>query len=220
MTKDKWNGLGIDLAKILNNIEGKYSEELKKASKDASLKAIDSFKAMAAELKKVPVTGNDILADKSRLIVKIQPVHIGRLVMFYYQPKLRETLPYYDRFPLVMPIEIYHDGFLGLNFHYLPHKYRALLLDEINDKVIKKKHLKESHQIRISYHILKRALRIRHYVPCIKRYLQGYLRSRIYKVPVDSWNVVIFLPLERFDKKSMGRVHQDSLRKIRNVGRF
>ena len=44
----------------------------------------------------------------------------GRLNMFIYDPKLKKKLPYYDTFPLVLPLEKYNDGFLGLNFHYLP----------------------------------------------------------------------------------------------------
>jgi len=44
----------------------------------------------------------------------------GRLNMFFYDPKFKKTLPYYDTFPLVLPLERYDDGFLGINLHYLP----------------------------------------------------------------------------------------------------
>ena len=46
-------------------------------------------------------------------------VQFGKLNMFMYDPKLKKKLPYYDTFPLVLPIESYSDGFLGLNLHYL-----------------------------------------------------------------------------------------------------
>ena len=36
----------------------------------------------------------------------------GRLNMFFYDPKFKKTLPYYDSFPLVLPLENYPDGFL------------------------------------------------------------------------------------------------------------
>ena len=55
--------------------------------------------------------------------------HIGRLNMFVYDPKYKNKLPYYDTFPLVLPIERYDNGFLGINFHYLPYALRARLLD-------------------------------------------------------------------------------------------
>ena len=49
--------------------------------------------------------------------------------MFVYSPKLRNKLPYYDTFPLVLPLKNYNNGFLGLNFHYLPYALRLRLLD-------------------------------------------------------------------------------------------
>ena len=43
----------------------------------------------------------------------------GRLNMFFYSPKHKDKLPYYDRFPLVLPLERYRGGFMGINMHYL-----------------------------------------------------------------------------------------------------
>ena len=42
---------------------------------------------------------------------------LGRLNLFFYDPKFKETLPYYDTFPLVLPLEGFRGGFLGMNFH-------------------------------------------------------------------------------------------------------
>ena len=56
---------------------------------------------------------------------------LGRMYFFVYNPKHKATLPYYDMFPLVLPVERYSNGFLGINFHYLAPKDRAFLLDEI-----------------------------------------------------------------------------------------
>ena len=44
----------------------------------------------------------------------------GALNFFRYDPKLKGVLPYYDIFPLVLPIQSAPGGFLGVNFHYLP----------------------------------------------------------------------------------------------------
>ena len=57
----------------------------------------------------------------------------GRLNMFFYDPKYKKTLPYYDTFPLVLPLERYDDGFLGINLHYLTMKLRIRLLDRLVD---------------------------------------------------------------------------------------
>ena len=55
----------------------------------------------------------------------------GRLNMFFYSPKYKDKLPYYDRFPLVLPLERYRGGFMGINMHYLPIPLRTRLLDKL-----------------------------------------------------------------------------------------
>ena len=45
---------------------------------------------------------------------------VGNMYMFQYDPKHKDTLPYYDLFPLAIVIGPAEGGFLGLNLHYLP----------------------------------------------------------------------------------------------------
>ena len=59
--------------------------------------------------------------------------NFGRLNLFVYDPKMKKELPYYDTFPLILPIEKYSDGFLGINLHYLPMNLRVRLLDRLVD---------------------------------------------------------------------------------------
>ena len=47
--------------------------------------------------------------------------------LFVYDPKYKKTLPFYDTFPLVLPLETIKGG-LCLNFHYLPYPLRFRLL--------------------------------------------------------------------------------------------
>ena len=78
----------------------------------------------------------------------------GRLNMFFYDPKLKKKLPYYDTFPLVLPLERYNDGFLGINFHYLPIPLRMKLLDRVVDFSNNTK-FDESTILNVSYNNLK-----------------------------------------------------------------
>ena len=55
----------------------------------------------------------------------------GRMSMFYYDPKTKNKMPFYDTFPLVLPIEVVPRGFMGINFHYLPYALRFQLLQEM-----------------------------------------------------------------------------------------
>ena len=55
----------------------------------------------------------------------------GRMSMFFYDPKTKARMPYYDTFPLVLPLEPMKGGFIGLNFHYLPYPARFAFLQQL-----------------------------------------------------------------------------------------
>ena len=127
---------------------------------------------------------------------------IGLLNMFFYDPKMKQTLPYYDKFPLTLPIEFYSDGFLGINLHYLSMPIRIRLLDKIMNFANSKK-LDENTKVLASYSKLKRVREIK---PCVKRYLANHIKSNFRKIPADEFIVAALLPVQRFMKKSEGHI--------------
>ena len=135
---------------------------------------------------------------------------IGSMQMFFYDPKLKKKLPYYDTFPLVLPLENYNDGFLGLNFHYLPIPLRMKLLDRVVDFSNNTK-FDESTVLNVSYQNLKRVRLIR---PTLKRYLAGKVKSRFRRVDADEFTVATLLPVQRFKKGSQAEVYRDSRKMI------
>lgn len=152
------------------------------------------------------VSPHALMADGDRL--KTRPA-VGQMYLYFYDPKWKKELPYYDRFPLVIVLEQYRDGFLGLNLHYLPPKLRAVLLGKLLDLATDKR-WDERTKLKISYDILKSAAKYKEFKPCVKRYLNNHLRSRFLKVNPREWQVAIFLPVERFEKKTKTAVWQDS----------
>ena len=134
----------------------------------------------------------------------------GRLNMFIYDPKLKKKLPYYDTFPLVLPLENYNDGFLGLNFHYLPIPLRMKLLDRVVDFSNNTK-FDESTKLNVNYTALKS---IRLIKPTLKRYLAGKVKSRFRRVDADEFTVATLLPVQRFKKGSQAEVYRDSRKMI------
>jgi hypothetical protein len=139
---------------------------------------------------------------------------IGRMYLYWYDAKLKDKLPYWDRFPLVFPIGQAEGGFYGLNLHYLPYMMRAKLMDALyttlnNDK------MNETTKIRANYALLKRAAKFKYFRPCIKHYLTDHIESRFLNIPADQWDIALFLPLERFQKATKQRVFAESMAKIR-----
>ena len=118
---------------------------------------------------------------------------IGKLYFFKYDPKLKKTLPIYDIYPLVFPIERYGDGFLGLNLHYIHPKQRLLLLDKLSEYATNDKYDKTT-KLRLSYSLLKSAAKIYELQACIKRYLYSNIESKLsetFKDPITrmSFNI-------------------------------
>lgn len=162
------------------------------------------------------VHGNILMGkDRQRLVTasSLTPRHTGRMIMFFYDPKWKNKLPYYDRFPLVLPIKFYKDGFLGLNLHYLPIHMRAQLLDNIYTRY-KSKQFDENKKLQLDYQMLNSVSRLRYAAPCVHRYLYSHCRSRFYIVDPQEWNMMLMLPTERFEKKGKETVWAESKQKL------
>lgn len=125
---------------------------------------------------------------------------IGKMYLFFYDPKLKAILPIYDRFPLVLPIERYGDGFLGLNLHYLAQGTRKALLDTLSAHASNNK-MNENTRLRISYDVLNAAKAMTMAKPSIKRYLFNHVRSKFIEIHANEWDKAIELPVELFVRK-------------------
>lgn len=153
-------------------------------------------------------------SNRSRLFSRFGKEDIGSMLMFFYDAKLKDELPYWDQFPLIYPIEIYEDGMLGINLHYLPPKLRAQLMDALYTTAIAKKD--KVQRLKVSYQILNAASRFSAFKPCVKRYLSNHVKSRFFYVDPGEWDMALLLPTQRFAGASSQKVWQDSRNKIRS----
>jgi hypothetical protein len=137
-------------------------------------------------------------------------VKIGMLYCFYYDPKTKATLDYWDKFPMVLVLERYSDGFLGLNLHYLPPKFRIAFLT----KLMRYAQLNSSDDIKrmkISYEILNASKRYAEFKPCLKRYLISHTRSKLLMIQPNEWDIATMLPLQQFRGARVTTVWKDSM---------
>ena len=144
---------------------------------------------------------------------KVSKLHPGMMYLFKYDPKLKMELPYYDTFPLIFPVELHSDGFLGINFHYLPPMLRAKLMNAVYSTVTDKKY-DEHTKIKISYSLLKAASKYKEYKPTIKKYLYSHVKSPFLEITSVEWDIALFLPIEKFKKATVQQVWADSRKKI------
>lgn len=134
----------------------------------------------------------------------------GRLNMFFYDPKFKKKLPYYDTFPLVLPVDTFRGGFVGLNFHYLPYIMRFRLLQDIQ-KYASNTQFDRTTKIMATYSTLKNIPMIK---PTIKKYLWRHVRSNFLRVDADEMAIAVYLPVQQFKKAPASKVWSDSRRAI------
>jgi len=134
---------------------------------------------------------------------------LGKMYFFSYDPKGKDKLPWYDTFPLIFPIERYNNGFLGINFHYLHPRDRAILMDQLKGFATNK-NFDETTKLRLTYNMLKGFTKYKRARPTIHRYLSNKVNSRFVLINADEWEVALFLPVERFKKASKQQVWTNS----------
>jgi hypothetical protein len=165
------------------------------------------FRNAAQDVKSVNT--NRMMSDPENLKTYITITDIGRMYMFFYNPKHKETLPYYDTFPLIFPIGFKDGGFLGLNLHYLPYILRAKLMDSLYSISNNNKY-DDSTKLKVSYEILNGASRYKYFKPCLKQYLWNHVTGKFMNVQPRNWDAALMLPTERFRKASKDMVWKDS----------
>jgi len=195
------------MASILTQLaQEKSSGELRTMSNE-SLKWL---MAKIADVRGVRVA-KSISNEKVRQVNKFI---LGGLYCFYYNPKGKTDLPYYDQFPMVLALERYNDGFLGLNFHYLPIKYRVVFLDKLMNFATMGD-AGEIMRMRVTYDILTASKRLKLFKPCIKRYLSSHIQSKILTIQPNEWDIAALLPLQQFKGATAPEVWQDSVDELR-----
>jgi len=124
----------------------------------------------------------------------VSNLQIGGMYFYRYDPKLKDILPIYDKFPLVIPMEPYADSFLGLNLHYLPSEIRAMMFKKLTN-------ISGPNKLAVTYSLLKGVSRLQGFQICIKKYLYSHIESKFIEIDPLFWNTAIKLPVAQFVRK-------------------
>lgn len=166
------------------------------------------FRQKASNLRSI---NREDLMDEDPLKQRARQV-VGKMYMYFYDPKTKETLPYYDAFPLSIIVGPAPKGFYGLNLHYLPPILRAKFLDALMD--ISEKKIDDDSKFRLNYKLLQSTSKLKYYKPCFKHYLTAHVESRFAEVPAPEWEIATFLPTAAWRKSTRQKVYYDSRQMI------
>ena len=133
----------------------------------------------------------------------------GMMYMFYYEAKLKDKLPYWDKFPLVLPFRRVMGGFYGINLHYLPYGMRFRLLGALHEYATDEK-INEETRIRVNWRILVTLSSVAPVKACVKHYLFENVQSRFLHIKYPDWVTAALLPVERFENAEKTTVWKDT----------
>ena len=177
-------------------------DKLRQAGADTS----KSYTWYQSEVKRLTGLRADTLLKNQPLTNRILP---GQMYLFMYDPKFKDTLPYFDRFPLVLPFRLVKDGFFGINLHYLPYLVRFKLLGYLMELATDVT-ISEKTRIKISWRTLSSSARLAPVNACVKHYLTDHVQSRFLTIPFNDWITASQLPVERFVGANKNKVWRES----------
>lgn len=177
-----------------------------------SRKSVTWLQDQIRDLKSPIKLAREMAKEKTRQGGQFQ---MGGLYQFFYDPLTKADLPYYDIFPLVIPLKRDAEGFIGLNLHYLPPRYRAVFMDKLMNFAITNEN-NEPKRLRVTYDILTATKNFKEFRPCLKHYLNSQIKSKILTIQPPEWEVALFLPTAVFKGAPVSKVYADSVAKAQS----
>jgi hypothetical protein len=143
---------------------------------------------------------------------------LGTLCMYFYAPKYKDTLPFYDTFPLLLPFDFTGTHFTGINLHYLAPMVRYKLLERLSVFTTDKNY-DENTKLKLSWQLLSSAAQFPEVQPAVKKYIFSgkHVKSNFMVIPPSDWKSALFLPTARFKKATEAQVHALSNKHIKRL---
>ncbi|ASD52060.1 DNA end protector [Pseudomonas phage PspYZU05] len=185
---------------ISNKPDGKLSR------KERELKLINSFRSSirskianegaASNNKSAKWFENTMKTVKSFKATKPSP---GKLYAYAYDAKHKDTLPYWDKYPLIIFLGTGTQGssylMYGLNLHYIPPKARQEFLESLLKQYASTPVISNSTRLKIDWSKVKG---FKGADKMIKAYLPGHIKGPIIEIKPQDWANVVLLPTQQF----------------------
>lgn len=158
------------------------------------------------------VTATQLITDDKKRNRTANMMIPGEMYLFGYEAKHKDTLPYWDMFPLIFPFKKLEDGFMGLNMHYLPYPMRIELLDRLME-FRSNSRLDATTRLKFSWQVIKGVSHLKAAEPCVHRYLYTHVRTQLKTISANDWVTALLLPVEKFVGESKQKVWSISARR-------
>lgn len=126
----------------------------------------------------------------------------GRIYAYAYDAKHKDTLAYWDKFPLIIYLGMGKQGsstlMYGLNLHYIPPKARQQFLEELLKQYASTPTITNKTKLKIDWSKVKG---FKGADLMIKAYLPGNIQGSLAEIEPKDWANIIGLPLQQFMSK-------------------
>lgn len=123
---------------------------------------------------------------------------------YFYEYKA-ETVDFYDKYPLAFVINKYeskgHQYITALNMHWLPPALRMATFTAML-KLRTEKRYRTNTRLKLEWSVLKKMSEHQAFAHCVKSYRVDRFKSVMVEIPSASWELVLFLPLQRWSMNS------------------
>ena len=127
----------------------------------------------------------------------------GKIYAYIYDAKYKDTLPYWDKYPLIIFLgfgksKAGNDLMYGLNLHYISPKARQQFLEDLLKQYASTKTLTNSTKLNIDWS------KVRGFSGAekmIKAYLPDHIKGTIVEIKPADWANVVLMPLQKFVSK-------------------
>lgn len=127
----------------------------------------------------------------------------GGMYFAYYDPIHKDSLPYYDEFPILLPWDFWkkdgHIYMISINLHFLPPSLRYQAMKHILTLRTEKRYRKNT-KLKMEWSLLKAMSNSKIFEHSVRIYRMDRFRSKFIKIPPQSWELAIYLPLGRISK--------------------
>lgn len=133
-------------------------------------------------------------------------VQLGKLYFFQYDALWKDKLNNWDAFPMIFPFSKYRSKdnkeiILGLNVHWLPPKQRMLMFIALL-KFRNESRYRKSTRLQLEWQLLKSMSESKYFSQAVHAYRVDHVKSPFVEIPSQSWEMAIFLPVDKFQKGS------------------
>jgi hypothetical protein len=183
---------------------------------EKELTAVQWFRKSLADIRKKkngkPTDYEPLLKDNGRTVLRRLR---GQVLLFRYRPDSKTK--FYDRFPIIIVLEVTGSQIIGLNLHYVPPVDRIKLIMLMNSLLYNQKETNlQKTRLKI-FSLLSKKIFAKYIGAAVNRYTIKNIAGKPKLTTPEEWSYLAFLPV--FKGISPSKLYSEVSKEVRKNGK-